>query len=228
MPMTAWTPVPETAHEIAADRSPSLMSLIRAPASRTSAISASWRGRSRMTTVMSRDLAAERPRDARRGSRSGSSRMSTWPAATGPTHSFSMYVSGAWVRPPASDAARTVIAPAWPWATRFVPSSGSTAMSTRGTSSRSAPRPADPLADVEHRRLVALALADDDPAGEVDLVHRLAHRLGGGLVGAVALAASHEPRRLDGGGLGDPDHLERRAAPRRSCRAATVDAAISA
>ena len=67
---------------------------------------------------------------------------------------------------------------------------------------------ADALADVQHRRLVALALADDDPAGEVDLVHRLAHRLGGGLIGAIALAASHEPRRLDGGGLGDPDHLK--------------------
>ena len=69
----------------------------------------------------------------------GVARMSTWPAATGPTHSFSMYVSGAWVRPPASDAARTVIAPGCPCATRLVPSSGSTAMSTRGTSSRSAP-----------------------------------------------------------------------------------------
>ena len=46
--------------------------------------------------------------------------------------------------------------------------------------------PADPLADVQHRRLVAFALADDDPAGEVDLVHRPAHRLGRGGVGGVA------------------------------------------
>ena len=138
VPITAWTPVPETAHEIAADRSPSPISLIRAPAARTSAISASCRGRSRMTTVMSEmrrpSALAIRPRFS-----VGDSRMSTAPAATGPTHSFSMYVSGAWVRPPASEAARTVIAPAWPWATRLVPSSGSTAMSTRGTSSRSAP-----------------------------------------------------------------------------------------
>ena len=50
-----------------------------------------------------------------------------------------MYVSGAWVRPPSSDAASTVIAPAWPWATRFVPSSGSTAMSTAGASARALP-----------------------------------------------------------------------------------------
>ena len=65
---------------------------------------------------------------------------------------------------PLSDAARTVIASAWPWATRFVPSSGSTAMSIAGTSSaRRRVRPTA-LADVEHRRLVALALADDDRA----------------------------------------------------------------
>ena len=100
-----------TAHEIAADRSPSLISLIRAPAPRTSSINASWRGRSRITTVMSftcrPSASAIRPRFSL-----GRSRMSTLPAAMGPTHSFSMYVSGAWTSPPASDAARTVIAPA--------------------------------------------------------------------------------------------------------------------
>jgi hypothetical protein len=67
--------------------------------------------------------------------------MSTWPAASGPTQIFSMYVSGACVSPPVSDAASTVIAPAWPWATRFVPSRGSTAMSIRGTSVSERSRP---------------------------------------------------------------------------------------
>jgi hypothetical protein len=67
---------------------------------------------------------------------------------------------------------------------------------------------ADPLADVEHRGFVALALADDDPAAELDLVHGPAHRLGGRGVRRVALAATHEPRRVDGRRLGDPDHLE--------------------
>ena len=67
----------------------------------------------------------------------------------------------------------------------------------------------DPLADVQHRRLVALALADDDAAGELDLVHRPAHRFGGRGIGAVALAATHEPRRFDRGRLRDADHLER-------------------
>ena len=101
------------------------------------------------------------------------------------------------------------MAPAWPWATRLVPSSGSTAMSTRGHVVATGPRPTDTLADVEHRRLVTFALADDDPPGEVDLVHRPAHRLGRGGVGGILLAATHEPRRLDRRRLGHPDHLER-------------------
>ena len=71
------------------------------------------------------------------------------------------------------------------------------------------PRPTDTLADVEHRRLVTLALADHDPPGEVDLVHRPAHRLGRGGVGGILLAATHEPRRLDRRRLGHPDHLQR-------------------
>ena len=67
--------------------------------------------------------------------------MSTQPAATGPTQSFSMYVSGAWVSPPFSEAASTVIASPDPVATRFVPSSGSTAMSTASTSPSASLRP---------------------------------------------------------------------------------------
>ena len=206
MPMTAWTPVPDTAHEIAAERSPSVMSLIRAPASRTSSISDSWRGRSRMTIVMS--LTRRPSASAIRPMFSvGLSRMSTLPATTGPTQSFSRYVSGAWVRPPFSDAARTVIAFAL----------------AVGDEVRALERidgdvdlgdvvlvvPADLLADEQHRRLVALALADDDRAGELDLVHRPAHRLDRGAVGVVLLASAHEA----GGGqrrrLGDPDHLQR-------------------
>ena len=77
----------------------------------------------------------------------------------------------------------------------------------RGVVLRAAP--SDALADVQHRRLVALALADDDAAGELDLVHRATHGLGRGGVGFVLLAAAHEPRRGDGRGLGDADHLER-------------------
>ena len=182
------------------------MSLIRAPASRTSSISDSWRGRSRMTIVMS--LTRRPSASAIRPMFSvGLSRMSTLPATTGPTQSFSRYVSGAWVRPPFSDAARTVIALPWPWATRFVPSSGSTAMSICGDVVLVVP--ADLLADEQHRRLVALALADDDRAGELDLVHRPAHRLDRGPVGVVLLAPPHEAGGRQRRRLGDPDHLQR-------------------
>ena len=51
---------------------------------------------------------------------------------------------------------------------------------------------ADLLADVEHRRLVALALADDDAAADVQVAEGAAHRLGGGAVGAVAVAEADE------------------------------------
>ena len=139
----------------------------------------------------------------------GVARMSTWPAATGPTHSFSMYVSGAWVRPPASEAARTVIAPGLAVGDQV----GAFQRVDRDIDARDVvavrPGPPDALADVEHRGLVALALADDDPAGEVDLVHRPAHRLGRGGVRLVLLATTHEPRRLDRRRLRHPDHLER-------------------
>ena len=78
-------------------------------------------------------------------------------------------------------------------------------MSTAGSIRAADP---DALADVQHRGLVALALADDDRAGELDLVHRRPHRLGRGAVGAIAIAATHHPGRRDGGRLGHPDHLE--------------------
>ena len=69
--------------------------------------------------------------------------------------------------------------------------------------------PPDALTDIQHRGLVALTLTDDDAAGEVDLVHRPAHRLGRGRVRLVLLATTHEPRRLDRRRLRHPDHLER-------------------
>src|SRR5437870_170448 len=51
IPITAWTLVRRTAAEMPADRSPSPISLMRAPALRMSAISFSWRSPSPMTTV---------------------------------------------------------------------------------------------------------------------------------------------------------------------------------
>ncbi len=49
-------------------------------------------------------------------------------------------------------------------------------------------RETDLLADVEHRRLVALAFADHDGAVDGDGVHLLAHGLDGHLIGQVPFA----------------------------------------
>src|SRR5213075_1710122 len=52
-PITACTPVPATQAAMPAERSPSVIRRMRAPASRISAISFSWRGRSNTTTTRS-------------------------------------------------------------------------------------------------------------------------------------------------------------------------------
>ena len=69
-------------------------------------------------------------------------------------------------------------------------------------------RIADALADVEHRGLVALALADDDPGVDRDLVEGAPHRLHGEPVGVHRVAAPHQAGRRDRGGLGDADQLQ--------------------
>ena len=67
---------------------------------------------------------------------------------------------------------------------------------------------ADPLAGVEHRRLVLLALADDDDAVHVDGVQGEAHGVDGGLVGGDLVALAHPAGGREGGGLGDAGQLE--------------------
>ena len=67
----------------------------------------------------------------------------------------------------------------------------------------------DLLADVEHRRFVALAFADDDGAVDRHRVHHLAHRLDGDLVGLVAVALAHRVRARDGRLLDDAEKFER-------------------
>ena len=207
MPMTAWTPVPETAHEIAADRSPSPMSLIRAPGR---ADLGDQRLVARPLEDDDRDVADRRPSAAaiRRRFSVGLSRMSTLPAATGPdAQLLEVRVRGVdqaarLGRGEDRDRAGLAVGDevgALERIDRDV---------DRGQSVASGVRAPDLLADVEHRRLVALALADDDRAGELDLVHRPAHGLDRGRVGLVLVAAAHEPGRSDRGRLGDADHLE--------------------
>ena len=114
---------------IPAERSPSPMRRIRAPVARISAMSFSCRGRS--STITTRSLTL-RPRHFAMALRFSATVASRCTACfeLGPTTSFSMYRSGAWSRPPRSDAASTAIAFGAPVAHRFVPSSGSTAIST--------------------------------------------------------------------------------------------------
>ena len=68
---------------------------------------------------------------------------------------------------------------------------------------------ADTLADVEHRRLVALALADDDGAVDRHRVHLVPHRFDRHLVRLVAIALSHRVGARDGRLLDDADEVER-------------------
>ncbi len=68
-------------------------------------------------------------------------------------------------------------------------------------------RQADLLADVQHRRFVALAFADDDRAVDRHRVHLAAHRFDGHLVGAMAIALAHRVGAGNGGLFGDAKKL---------------------
>ena len=69
---------------------------------------------------------------------------------------------------------------------------------------------ADLLADIEHRRLVALPFADHDGAIDWHGVHHPAHRLDGGLVGFVTIALPHRVRARDGRLFDHSQELERK------------------
>ena len=71
---------------------------------------------------------------------------------------------------------------------------------------------ADLFADIEHRRLVALAFADDDGAVDLEAVERLPHRVDRGLVGGLLVAAAHQPRRRQRRQLGHAHRFEREIA----------------
>ena len=103
-----------------------------------------------------------------------------------------------------SATAITAIAFGWPSAVRRVPSSGSTATSTRRASAL-----ADVLAVVEHRRLVLLALADHDDAVHHDRVEHRAHAVDRRLVGSDLVAAADPAPGTHRSGLRDTDELER-------------------
>ena len=129
MPTARWSLVPRMAASMVAVMSPSAITLMRAPASRISAIRSSWRGRSSTTAVMSPTL---RPNAAAIACRFSVTlfRRSMRPFATGPTAIFFMYMRGTRVIPPGSQAARIDSAPTPPRATTAAPSTGSQASSS--------------------------------------------------------------------------------------------------
>ena len=140
--------------------------------------------------------------------------MSIAPRAIGPTAILFMYVSGAFRNWPCSAIATTASASFRPLAHRFVPSSGSTAMSISGASVVAV---AELLADVEHRRLVALAFTDDDAPAHVHVAEGATHGLGGGAVGAVLVAKADEAGRGQRGRLGDANDFECEVSVHGSC-----------
>ena len=68
---------------------------------------------------------------------------------------------------------------------------------------------ADLLADEQHRRFVALALADHDGAVDRQLVELAPHGVDRRLVGGLLVAAAAQPRRGDRRALGDAHQLQR-------------------
>ena len=77
---------------------------------------------------------------------------------------------------------------------------------------------ADLLADEQHRRLVALALADHDGAFDRQLVELAAHRVDRGLVGLFLLAVAAQPCRRHRRALRHPHDLERQNALEQQLR----------
>ncbi len=65
------------------------------------------------------------------------------------------------------------------------------------------------LADIQHRRFIALAFADHDGSGDGHFFKGVAHGLHRGMIGTGAVALSHGARGRDGGFLHHARHLER-------------------
>ena len=128
------------------------------------------------------DLSCPLPRRSLSGSRVALRADSILPRAIGPTAILFMYVSGAFRNWPCSAIAMTVIA------------SGSAGGAQVRALERidgdvdlgaSVVAVADLLADVEHRRLVALAFTDDDGPAHVHVAEGATHRLDGDAVSAA-------------------------------------------
>ena len=200
VPITAWTPLPDTAAAMPADRSPSPIRRMRAPVARMSPISFSWRGRSSTTTHQLVDLAAERPGDRPQVLAHGRVDVDQVLGA-GADHQL-LHVEVGRVQQAAfigcgqhgDGVGRTHGAQV----RALERVDGDVHLVVGAAVAVALPGQPDLLADVEHRRLVALALADDDGAVDRHGVELAPHGLDGRLVRAVAVALAHRVGAGDG------------------------------
>ena len=193
----------------AAATSPSEMKRMLAPTSRSAATASSWRGRSSMITVTSpgspplrsaifADHVLERLVEAEQS------------ATRGPVGDLLHVDAGAGVehRPALGEGDHRQ--------RRGHPARGQRRALERvdGDVDDRRAAVADLLAVVEHRRLVLLALADHDDAVHRHRVEHQPHRVDGGAVGALLLAAADPAAGGERPRLGHPDQLEREVAVR--------------
>ena len=199
-------PVPRIAVDSPAERSPSEISLMRAPASRISAISSSWRVPVEHDDREVVHLAVERLGDARevvldRGVDVDAA------ARRGPDHDL-LHVDVGRVEEPAlarrGEHRDGVVGSGRAQVGPLERVHGDVDL---GVPEASVLVGADLLADVQHGCLVALALPDHDGAVDREGVHLRAHGLHGDLVGVLALAVAHRARGGDGRLLGDSQEV---------------------
>ena len=196
-------PVPSRAAMIAPATSPSVIRWIRAPVSRTCAISSSCRGRSRMTTVTScgaHALGLGHGRDVGRRRRVDVHHVGRGRAGgqLGHVEHRGRVVHRAAVgHRQDRDRVRHPVG-AQPGAVDRVD----------GDVAGRAGAVADLLAVEQHRRVVLLALADDHHAAHRHRVDQHPHRVHRGPVGPVLVTAAHPPGGGHRRGLGHPGQLE--------------------
>ena len=177
MPTARWSLVPRMAASMVAVMSPSAITLMRAPASRISAIRSSCRGRSSTIAVMSPTSPAEGVGDRLQvlGDRAAAGRSGPWQPGRPPSSSCTCAAPGSCRRARRRPASTS--APTPPRAT----TTGALDRVERQLERTAAGAHLDPGA----RRCPSSAAADHHPAADRQRVEPGRHRLAGRLVGAA-------------------------------------------
>ena len=188
--------------------SPSVIRRTEAPVLRTAAIMSAWRGRSRIERGDRRRLRRPWPWRARRMLSSGGASRSTTSFGIARADRDLVHIDVGRVEQRAAfrhrhggDRARHVLGAQRRAFERI----------DRDVDLRPGFR-ADLLADEQHRRFVALALADHDRAVDRQLVELAPHGVDGGLVGGLLVAVAAQPRRRHRRAFGHAHDLERQDA----------------